>query len=62
MMVQDAQGRPIKGVSSHPIRGDFVDHTVQWKSGTDLSSLSGKVVKLRFQLKNADLYSIRFAP
>ena len=60
--LEDGQGRPIKGFQSNPIRGDFVDHVVRWKSGSDVGSLSGKVVKLRFQLKNADLYSIRFAP
>ena len=60
--LEDAQGRPIKGLSSKPIRGDFIDHVVRWNSGSDVGSLSGKVVKLRFQLKNADLYSIQFSP
>ncbi|MDE0735643.1 MAG: hypothetical protein OSB47_07460 [Pirellulaceae bacterium] len=60
--LQDGQGRALKGLSSNPIQGDFVDHVVRWKSGNGIGSLSGKVVKLRFELKNAELYSIRFAP
>ena len=60
--LEDEEGQPIKGFKSKPIRGDFVDHVVKWKSAGDVGSLAGKVVRLRFQLKNADLYSIRFSP
>jgi hypothetical protein len=31
-----------------------------WKSGTDVSQLAGKPVRLRFELKDADLYSFQF--
>ena len=31
-----------------------------WKSGSDLSSLSGKPIRLRFVMGDADLYSFRF--
>jgi hypothetical protein len=63
--VADEQGKPIKGFAENaakPISGDFVDQVVSWKTGTDVSSLAGKVVRLRFHLKNADLYSLRFEP
>lgn len=63
--VTDAAGKPIKdfsGKAGVPIRGDFVDQVVSWKQGTDVNALSGKVIRLRFELKNADLYSLRFEP
>ena len=40
--------------------GDDLERTVTWKSGMDVSRLSGQPVRLRFLLKDADLYSIRF--
>jgi hypothetical protein len=33
---------------------------VKWKSAGDVSGLAGKPVRLRFVMKDADLYSIRF--
>jgi hypothetical protein len=41
-----------------PLTGDAVAHTVAWKSGSDLSALRGKTVRLRIWLKDADLYSV----
>ena len=46
---------------SQPLQGDAVAHTVAWETGSDLSSLAGKPVRLRFSVKNADLYSMQFA-
>ena len=40
-----------------PITGDSLDLQLRWKSGSDLSSLVGRIVQLRFVLKNASLYS-----
>ena len=42
---------------SQPIGGDAVDAPVAWDLDPDLNK---GVVKLRFSLKNADVYSIRF--
>ena len=42
------------------IVGDTLDYTVRWTNGTDVSTLAGKPVKLRFGLKDADLYSYVF--
>lgn len=42
------------------IFGDEIERTAAWTGG-DLSALAGKPVRLRFELKEADLYSIRFA-
>ena len=33
---------------------------VSWKGGSDLRALVGKPIGLRFKMKDADLYSIRF--
>ena len=33
---------------------------VRFKSGSDMSDLSGKPIRLRFAMKDADLFSIRF--
>jgi hypothetical protein len=43
------------------IFGDQIERTVKWQGGADLSAVEGKVVRLRFLLKDADLYSFRFA-
>src|SRR5688500_14077186 len=60
--VQDATGHPLSGFSAEactPITGDFVAHTVVWKGG-DLAALAGQPVRLRFALKDADLFSLQF--
>lgn len=60
--IQSADGTSLQGftIDSCPeIIGDRVDHMVSWKSGTDISSLSGKPIRLRFQLKDADLFSFQ---
>ncbi len=61
--IQDVDGKPIEGFSladCPPIRGDAIDHTVAWKNTGNLSPLAGKPIRLRIELKDADLYSFRF--
>ncbi len=41
--------------------GDEIDGPVSWEAGTDLAALAGSPVRLRFVMKDADLYSFRFA-
>ena len=63
--IQDEAGRPIPGYSlqdSREIFGDSVEQAVSWKRTSDLSSLSGKTVRLRYLLKDADLYALQFLP
>lgn len=43
-----------------PLKADGIKQAVSWKSGTDLSQLAGKTVRLRIELKDADLYSFQF--
>ncbi len=40
--------------------GDRIGQVVRWKKGDDLGSLRGKPVRLRFLLRDADLYAIQF--
>ena len=40
--------------------GDEIEGTVGWGDGADLGALAGRVVRLRFELKDADLYAFRF--
>jgi hypothetical protein len=60
----DASGRPLPGftLADMPeLFGDEFDAVVKWKNGTDLTALRGKTIRLRVQLKDADLYALRFA-
>ena len=61
--IQDAEGKPIEGyvLDDCPvIFGDQLERAVTWKGGADVGKLAGRPVRLRFVLKDADLYSIRF--
>ncbi len=56
--------RPILGFTlkdSGEIFGDHLQQRVRWNGRDDLSSLKGQVIRLRFVLRDADLYSFRFA-
>ena len=61
--LQTPDGKPIDGFALADcleVIGDRIEHKVRWKSGATLSKLAGKPVRLRFQLKDADLYSLQF--
>ena len=62
--IQDAGGKPVEGFALDncpEIIGDQVERVVAWTS-SDVGSLAGKPVRLRFVMKDADLYAIRFRP
>jgi len=62
--VADYEGNPMPGFemgSCEEIYGDEVEHVVAWGPARDLGRLAGKDVRLRFELRDADLYSFRFA-
>ena len=42
------------------IFGDALEYSVRWQGGEDVSALAGQPVRLRFVLKDADLYALRF--
>jgi len=61
--IQDAAGRPLAGFAladCRPFHGDALEHTVTWTGGADLGSMAGQPVQLRFELQDADLYSLQF--
>ncbi|MEX0675659.1 MAG: hypothetical protein WD063_01200 [Pirellulales bacterium] len=61
--LRGTDGKPIEGFAladCPEIVGDRIEHVVRWKGGGDLGQLAGRPVRLRFELKDADLYSLRF--
>jgi hypothetical protein len=61
--ILDKESQTIPGFKiedSPPIFGDSIERVVSWEGGRELSSLQGKPIRLRFVLKDADLYSFRF--
>jgi hypothetical protein len=43
-----------------PLFGDEIEGVVRWRHGGDVGALAGKEVRLRYLLKDADLFSMRF--
>jgi hypothetical protein len=63
--IQDVDGKPLPGFTLDDcpeVFGDEIARSVEWKNGLDVSTLSGKTVRLRFVLKDADLYALKFSP
>lgn len=61
--IQDESGQSIPDytlVDSHNLVGDTIEQQVSWKKGSDVSSLSGQPVRLRFVMQDADLFAIQF--
>lgn len=63
--IQDESGQAIEGFSltdCAEIFGDAIERQVQWKGGPDVGRLAAKPVRLRFVLKDADLFAFGFRP
>lgn len=61
--IQDAAGNPLPGFTladSIETIGNDLDRTVRWQAGSDVGKLAGKPIRLRFVLKDADLFALRF--
>lgn len=61
--LQDADGGPMPGFSLADCReqiGNEIERPVLWKSGSDVSALRGKPIRMKITLKDADLFSFRF--
>ncbi len=61
--IQDASGKALPGyglAEATELIGDRLDGVAHWQAGSDVSALAGRAVRLRFVMKDADLYSIRF--
>ena len=63
--LQDAAGKPLPGFTLDDcleLNTDDLACTVHWKKNADVGALAGKPVRIRFQLKDADLYAMQFVP
>jgi hypothetical protein len=61
--IQDAQGVPLPGYhldEQQPMVGDAIDRVVAWKDNRDLAALTGKTIRLRFVLQEADVFALQF--
>ena len=61
--LQSEDGRPLPGLSladCEDLQGDEIARIVTWKSGKTPANAAGQPVRLRFQLKDADVYSMKF--
>ena len=59
-----SSGRALPGFAlddMDTLYGDQLDETISWKGGGDLSALIRTPVRLRFELRDADVFSLRFA-
>jgi hypothetical protein len=59
----DADGKPIPGFSKEDageIIGNEIKRIVSWKNNPSVSAISGQPVRLKFYLKDADLFSFKF--
>jgi len=62
--MRDAENRPIPGYSLREavdLFGNRIAGRAAWKNGTDVGRLADQPVRLRFVMRDADLYSIRFS-
>lgn len=62
--LQDIDGKAHPGFAIADCReqiGNELDRVVSWKGGADVSSLAGKPVRIRFVLKDADVFAFQFA-
>ncbi len=63
--LQDAAGHPLPGHSladAKELIGDEIGRVYAWKSGESVAALKGQPVRIRFVLKDADIYAFQFKP
>ena len=61
--ILDIEGKSIKGFeleNAKELIGNEIEKAVSWQGNPDLTKLMDKPVRLRFVMKDADLYSLRF--
>jgi hypothetical protein len=61
--IQDVAGQPIKDFTlseSREFYGDQIDYVAEWNSSPDIRRLAGQPIRLRFVMKDADLFAMRF--
>lgn len=60
VLILDSQFKELKGFGENDavlLRGDEIDAEVTWNSGRKISELSGKNVRIKFIVKDADVFS-----
>jgi len=61
--IMNEAGREIRGYTlpeCDPVGTDSTNLVVSWKTNSNVGSLAGKVVRLKFEMKDAQLYAIEF--
>ncbi|MDD4868953.1 MAG: hypothetical protein PHR77_00230 [Kiritimatiellae bacterium] len=61
--IQDVSNKPIPGFSLEEnieLFGNDIERSVQWKKSNDVRSLVGQSIRLRFMMKDADLFALCF--
>ncbi len=61
--LQDEAGHPLPGYAladCDDLFGDTIERVVTWKGNSDVASLAGKPVRVRFVMKDADVFAMRF--
>ena len=61
----DSEGRALAGYSAEdcvPIRTDGIRQMIRWEGAFKLDSLPDRAVRLRFLMREADLYAFWFQP
>ncbi|MHC4638991.1 MAG: hypothetical protein ACYTBV_16060 [Planctomycetota bacterium] len=62
--ILDEQGGVVKGfgiADCDTIKGDSTRHVVTWNSSSEVSKLTGKVVRVKFEMQNTKLFAMQFA-
>ena len=60
--IQDSKGKAVEGYSLSECRkiyGDEIERVVQWDKA-NVGNLAGRSIRLRFVLKNADVFAFGF--
>lgn len=64
--VLDAEGKPIPGFALEDCdiihTANEINRVVTWQGGSDLGALAGRPVRLRFVMRNTDLFAFQFQP
>ena len=56
----DADGCALAGYESCELFGDSLDRPVDFAGGTDVAALAGRPLRMRIDLRDADLFSFKF--
>jgi hypothetical protein len=58
--VLDAEGNPLSGKQSFEVFGNNIDRRVLFEDGSGFDAYAGRAVRLRFRMRDAKLYSMKF--